>query len=381
MYLERRDMITKNDIINKAKELGFEDAGFTHTEPFTSQMEFLQNPDAHYGWTEEMGLNLKNGIYPSSVMEGSKSIIVLLYSYFQRSVPVSLSSGFGRCYLNDDRVTKDGLALKVKDFRNYLKGNGISTKQSSGMPDKLAAARAGVGTFGKNCLLYAARGASGSSFVFPVLILTDTEFEPDVPSIKTDCPEWCRNTCIAACPTRALKGNGRIDSQKCISYMTYHGEELTPPELREPMGMYIYGCDRCQNVCPRNQPRLALQMPSDERLAEMSEKFTPENLLNMDKEYFEKYIRPKMFYMSWKYLWKWKMNTARAMGNSRDRKYIPHLARALKEETDERVRAMAAWSLGVSGGADAKAALSSVHDDTDMVISEVKTALDRITGR
>ena len=24
------------------------------------------------------------------------------------------------------------------------------------------------------------------------------------------CPDWCRNACIAACPTRALKGNERL---------------------------------------------------------------------------------------------------------------------------------------------------------------------------
>ncbi len=368
-------MITKKNIKDKAGELGFEDIGFTGVEPFISQLEFLNNPDAHYGWTERTGLSLMKGVYPSSVMEGSRSIIVLLHNYFRKTIPVSLTGNFGRCYLNDDRMTKDGLSLKIKEFRNYLKENGINSKQSASMPDKLAAARAGIGTFGKNCLLYASRGASGSSFVFPVVILIDAEFDPDTPSIKTDCPSWCRNACIAACPTKALAGNGRIDSQRCISYLTYHGGELTPPELREPMGMYIYGCDRCQNVCPRNQPRLAVRMPVDEDLIDMSETFSPEKLLSMDRDYFEKLIWPKMFYMSYEFLWKWKMNTARAMGNSLNREYIPHLARALREEEDERVRSMAAWSLGKLGGTDAETVLQSVSDDSDMVKGEVEMAL------
>lgn len=369
-------MITRQNIIDKAKELGFEDIGFTGAEPFTSQIEFLQNPDARYGWTENIGLTLEKSTDPSAVLEGAKSVIVLLHSYLQRSVPVTLSGNFGRCYLNDDRVTKDGLALRVKAFRNYLKENGVNSKLSTSMPDKLAAARSGVGTFGKNCLLYASRGASKSSFIFPLVVAVDAEFEPDTPSIKTDCPSWCRNACIAACPTKALLGNGRINSQRCISYLTYHGEELTPEELREPMGMYIYGCDRCQNVCPRNQPRLAVQMPADEKLADMAEKFTPEKLLHMDREYFQTHIWPKMFYMSYKTIWKWKMNAARAMGNSLDKKYIPDLTLAMKEGGDERVRAMSAWSLGKLGGAEALSVLQSyTNDSSEMVKHEVKAAL------
>jgi len=370
-------MITKQNIIDKAMEIGFEDIGFTGAEPFTSQIEFLHNTDAHYGWTEKMGLTLEKCTDPSAVMEGTRSVIVLLHSYLQKAVPASLTGNFGRCYLNDDRVTKDGLALKMKEFRNYLKENGVNSKLSTSMPDKLAAARSGVGTFGKNCLLYASRGASKSSFIFPLVVAVDAVFEPDTPCIKTDCPSWCRNACIAACPTKALSGNGRIDSQKCISYLTYHGEELTPRELREPMGMYIYGCDRCQNVCPRNHPRLSVQMPADEKLIDMAEKFTPEKLLHMDKEYFQTYIWPKMFYMSYKTIWKWKMNAARAMGNSFDKKYIHDLIIAMKEEDDDRVRAMAAWSLGRIGGNDAISALELFSEDNSSVVKrEIELALE-----
>ena len=370
----------KERIIAKAREIGFEDIGFTGIEPFTSQLEFLKNPDARYGWTEKMGLTLEKNTDPLTVLEEGKSLIVLLHSYLQSAIPVSLMGNFGRCYLNDDRVTRDGLALRVKELRNFLKENGINSKLSPGMPDKLAAARAGVGTFGKNCLLYASRGALKSSFIFPIVIVVDAEFEPDTPSVKTDCPHWCRNACISACPTRALLGNGKIDSQRCISYLTYHGKELTPLELREPMGMYIYGCDRCQNVCPRNTPRLSLRMPEDEKLADMSEKFSPEKLLAMDKVYFETFIWPRMFYMSYKTIWKWKMNAARAMGNSLDKKYIPHLTRAMKAEDDERVRAMAAWSLGKLGGDDACTALREVFTDekSDMVKEEIAGALEKL---
>jgi epoxyqueuosine reductase len=370
-------MINKQEIIDKAVNIGFEDIGFTGTEPFTSQLDFLRKSD--YSWTKRVGLDLEKYTDPSEIMSGCKSIIVLLYKYLNNYIPASLTGSFGRCYLNDDRITKDGLALKIKEFRNFLKENGINTKLSPAAPDKLAAARAGLGTFGKNCLFYASKCASKSSFIYPIVVVTDADLEPDIPSIKNDCPSWCRNACIAACPTKALLGDGRINLERCISHLSYYGVELTPLELREPMGMYIYGCDRCQNVCLRNHPVLSTVMPEDNRLMDMSKNFTPEKLLTMDAEYFNKFICPYMFYMSEEFIWKWKMNAARAMGNSLDKKYVPFLIDALKNEDDERVKSMAAWSLGRIGGEQSLSALKTAYNEyTGIVKGEIEMAMESI---
>ena len=110
--------------------------------------------------------------------------------------------------------------------------------------------------------------------------------------MEVGCPDWCRNACIAACPTRALEGNSRIDPRKCISYLSYFGEGITPLELREPMGMFVYGCDRCQNVCPRNQPWLAQELPINEKVVAKGKYFELSRLLHMDRQYFETYIWP-----------------------------------------------------------------------------------------
>lgn len=369
-------MISKETIKQRAAEIGFADTGFTGIEPFVSQLEFLNNENAHYEWTEKQGLTLKDNIDPLKVMGNAKSVIVLIHKYFTRNVPQSLSKNYGRCYLTDDRVTKDGLAVMIKEFRGFLRDNGIDTKLSKSMPDKLAAARAGVGTFGKNCLLFASKSVMGSSWISPVVILADAEFEPDTPSVKNGCPEWCRSACVAACPTKALLGSGKIDSTRCISYLSYYGEDLTPMELREPMGMYIYGCDRCQNVCPRNQAWLAREHGAENHFADMSGKFSPDKILSMDTDYFKKYIWPRMFYMSPSDMWRWKMNAARALGNSLDPKYVPDLARALEHEEDERVRCMAAWALGRIGGHDAeKTLLASMESCTENVRQEVVSAI------
>lgn len=371
-------MVSRQDIIDKAFELGFADIGFTGIEPFSSQKDYLNNENSHYGWTEKIGLSLKESIDPSSVLENARSIIVLLHGYYTKSIPVSLLNNYGRCYLTDDRVTKDGLYLIIKAFREFLRNNNIHSRLSKSLPDKLAAARAGVGTFGKNCLLYASRSVKRSSWVVPVVIVVDREFEPDSPSVITGCPDWCRNACIASCPTRALLGGGRIDPIRCISYLTYYGEGLTPMELREPMGMYIYGCDRCQNVCPRNYAWMNSEHEEYRKLKDMAEIFRPEKILMMDKDYFKKFIWPRMFYISSSDIWRWKMNAARALGNSLERVYIPVLINALQNEDDDRVRCMSAWALGRIGGNEAADALKKMKEScSGYLLHEIEEALKK----
>jgi epoxyqueuosine reductase len=374
-------MLTKEDIITEAKRLGFADIGFADAEPFASQKEYLLAHQEEYGWTEAAGFSLLAGTNPKNIFPNAKSIIVLLESYFEEAFPLKMERHFGRCYHNDDRVTKDGLTLKVKAFRQFLRTNNIDSKMPPHMPHRLSAARAGLGTFGNNCVFYARRIARASSFVFPVAILVDAEYPPDEPTIAIDCPQWCRNACVAACPTRALKGGGKIDPRRCISYLTYYGEGLTPSELREPMGMYVYGCDRCQNVCPRNTPWMTEEKPPHARVAAKAANFDLTCLLHMDKPYFEQKIWPHMFYMSAVDLWRWKMNAARAMGNSLNPVYLTDLIRAFQENSDERVKCMIVWALGRIGGSQAKAALEKfLQDSAGKVKEEIAQAIEASRG-
>ncbi len=374
-------MLTKQEIIEEARRLKFADIGFTGAEPFVSQKEYLQAHQEEYGWAEAIGLSLLAGTDPKNILAGAKSIIVVLESYFEKSFPQQMECHFGRCYLDDDRITKDGLAVKIKSFRKFLQSDGIDSKVPFHLPHRLSAARAGLGTFGNNCLFYAGRVALGSSFVFPIALVIDREFTPDEPSVSIGCPDWCRNACVAACPTRALKGKGKIDPRRCISFLTYYGEGLTPLELREPMGMYVYGCDRCQNVCPRNLPWLVQEKPSNPRVLAKAADFGLPALLHMDQSYFEKKIWPHMFYMGADDIWRWKMNAARAMGNSLNPVYVADLIRAFRENADERVRCMIVWAMGRIGNQEAKKALTRFFQESNgKVRAEIKQAMDLSPG-
>ncbi len=363
-----------------ARECGFEDIGFTTAEPFDDQKTRLEAMNNEYAWADAAGVRLKEGTDPASVLPGAKSIIVLVDVYFREAYPRFLEKHFGRCYLDDDRVTKDGLAVRIKKFRSFLRDNGIASKVPFNLPHRVAAARAGLGDFGKNCLFYSKSVAQKSSWVLPITIVTDHAFDPDEPSGGIGCPDWCRNACIAACPTRALKGNCTIDPRLCISYLTYYGEEITPRDLREPMGLYVYGCDRCQDVCPRNAPWLAEDLPLNKRVVAKEEDFDLTKLLLMDKEYFLARVWPHMFYMGPDKIWKWKMNVARVMGNSGNDKYLPALEKAFGENDDPRVRGMIAWSVGRLGERYAKQVLNDFRKVTaesdELVREEIEAALD-----
>jgi epoxyqueuosine reductase len=379
---EEKNMLTKEVIIEKGHELGFEDVGFTSAEPFHEHEKLLLAREDEYGWADQVGLDLKSGVDPSSIMPDAKTIIVLIEPYFKEAYPPFLEGIFGRCYLDDDRVTKDGLAKRIKAFRQFLRDAGIESKVPFNLPHRVAAARSGLGTFGKNCLFYSRKAVRCGSWTLPIAVVIDKAFTPGTPSVETDCPAWCRNACIAACPTKALKGNSRIDPRKCISYMTYFGEEITPLAYREPMGMYVYGCDRCQNVCPRNQAWLSKELPMNERVAAKAKNFELKKLLHMDREYFESKVWPHMFYMGPETIWKWKMNVARVMGNSMDHLYLTDLEKAFNENDDDRVKGMISWAMGRIGNKETIKILKSYKKQSSKIVQdEIDIAIEKLAKK
>jgi epoxyqueuosine reductase len=168
-----------------------------------------------------------------------------------------------------------------------------------------------------------------------------------------------------------------MNPRRCISYLTYYAQGLTPRELREPMGTWVYGCDVCQEVCPRNDAWLAQELPPNERAARKAPDFDLSHILSMDLTYYRTRVWPHMFYMSSTETWRWKMNAARAMGNSLDPRYLPELSAAYAENEDERVRGMCAWAMGRIGGAEGRAALEHTLPGAEGVVrQEVMDALE-----
>ena len=145
--------------------------------------------------------------------------------------------------------------------------------------ERVYAKYAGVGWVGKNtCILNQHLG----SWLFLGVILTS--YEPPPESLAVPAADRCGSCrrCVEACPTNALAEPYQMDATRCIAYLTIEKRGEIPPELREPIGRQVFGCDICQDVCPWNrkapisadtelQPRSELVNPALEWLATLDE--------------------------------------------------------------------------------------------------------------
>ncbi len=201
--------------------------------------------------------------------------------------------------------------------------------------ERVYAKYAGVGWIGKNtCILNQKLG----SWLFLGVILTSLELEPDLPA-----PDRCGSCtrCIEACPTDALIAPYQLDSNKCISYLTIEKRGAIPEQMREGIGRHVFGCDICQDVCPWNrkapatsvaefQPREGLVNPALDWLAEMS-----------TEEFREKFRGSPIRRTKRTGL---RRNTAIAMGNSGEQKFLPTLKKLAADE-DPVVAESAKWAM------------------------------------
>lgn len=136
-------MLSKDHLRQKALKLGFGDAGFTTAEPFHSPQETREAREDEYSFLNKI-LHFTAGTDPRRGFPEARSLIVLLEDCFLESFPPAMEAHFGRCYQDDDCITKDKLYLKVKAFRGFLREDSIEVKVPSNIPQRMSAARAGV---------------------------------------------------------------------------------------------------------------------------------------------------------------------------------------------------------------------------------------------
>jgi epoxyqueuosine reductase len=200
--------------------------------------------------------------------------------------------------------------------------------------ERVFAKYAGVGWIGKNtCIINQKKG----SWLFLGVILASLELEPDLPA-----PDRCGSCtrCIEACPTDAILAPYKLDSNKCISYLTIEKRGSIPEDLRAGMGRHIFGCDICQDVCPWNrkapastapefEPRPGLVNPALAWLAEMTVEDFREEFRGSPVR------RTKRTGL--------RRNAVIAIGNSGNRDFLPLLDKLAADE-DESVAENARWA-------------------------------------
>jgi epoxyqueuosine reductase len=246
---------------NYALQLGFDACGFSKAEFLETEARRLeewlvQQRNGTMSWMEN---NFDKRVDPTKLVPGAKSVVSVIGSYYSpehdhksSGNPKIAKYALGRDY---HKVFKK----KLKDLFNYtesLVGNieGRFFVDSAPVLDKAWAVRSGLGWMGKNSNIL---NKDIGSFFFIGEMILDVEF-----NYSTQTTDHCGTCtrCIDACPTDAIYEPYRVDSNKCISYLTIELKEQIPQELHSSLGEWMYGCDICQDVCPWNKDPSITQM-------------------------------------------------------------------------------------------------------------------------
>lgn len=244
--------MSRDKIIEIAKELEIEMIGFTDSKPLENIREQINNRSAAGRSTSfEEKDNFKR-LDPKATMKECSSIIVLGMSYNRgynikntATIKGSLSkSSWGMDY---HLVLMDKMNALTEKMGRYFKFKHMSFCDTGPLVDRELAFKAGLGYYGKNCSII---NPDYGSFFFIGYILTDLEIKANEILLGNQCGNC--TLCLDVCPTGALEDAGNLNPHNCISYLT-QSKDLISEGLSSKMGINVYGCDTCQNVCPQNK--------------------------------------------------------------------------------------------------------------------------------
>jgi len=264
----------KRLIIEEARRLGFSRIGFARATSLDKSAEKLSAwlNMGYHGEMKYMENNFDLRSDPRNLVHNAKTVIVLSFNYAtiksQKDVgaPKISKYALGKDYHKVLKKKLKGLFNFVQEICNGCQGRYFT--DSAPILERDWAQLAGLGWKGKNTLLI---HPQAGSYFFLSEIIIDAEMPYDSP--MRDYCGTCRK-CIDACPTKAIDDKGYLlDARRCISYLTIELRNDIPPEFKDKMENWVFGCDICQEVCPWNKFSQAHDEPA----------FSPkEELLNLN---------------------------------------------------------------------------------------------------
>ena len=281
-------MELSNWIVAEAEKMGFDACGVACATALEEESALVEQ------WLEgqregEMGYlarNKEKRYDPRLLVEGTKSIVTVLYNYF----PKQQIGDHGRYKIAKYAYGADYHDVLKRKMRQLLEHIEAQTGKLDGcrvfvdsapVLDRAWAVRCGLGFIGKNTtLIHPKKG----SFFFIGHLFLPLELEETGTTMTNRCGRCTR--CIDACPTGALEAPFQIDARKCISYLTIEYKGSLEGYDPKRFNGWMYGCDTCQDVCPYNRFSLSNMEPEfqpSEQLLAMKEK----DWKRLDKESFE----------------------------------------------------------------------------------------------
>jgi epoxyqueuosine reductase len=229
-----------------AAELGIDAIGVARAEPYEETERHIVERRER-GLFADMGFTMRRpevSCHPERLLPEARTIVSAALCYYAPADEPGPGRGRLARYTWSDAYA--ALREKLDALGLLLGGDYRVLVDANQHVDREAAARSGVGFYGKNTLLITRR--HGSWVVLGTLV-SDRELEP-APPLDAGCGSC--TLCIEACPTDALDEPGTLDATRCLSYWTQAPGSI-PEAFREPLEDRVYGCDICQDVCPWNR--------------------------------------------------------------------------------------------------------------------------------
>ena len=285
-------MTLASDIKQKALDLGFDLVGITDAKPIDTDQQKLLTEWLNRGFAVGMDYmynNLEKRIGPANLFPNAQSVIVTGLNYKPPQSQNSTPPPAGRI----------ANYARYEDYHSFIKSNlhrltefitavtNETTKfkvcvDSVPLAERSLAVRAGLGFIGKNHMLI---NSKLGPQIFLGEIITDLKLAPDKPVTAGDKCEDCNN-CIDICPTGALRKDGLLNADKCISYLTIEYKGKIPQDLAVKTGNRLFGCDECVLACPyqKNSPPCKNKQF---RFYSNRASLNPKELLDMTRDAFE----------------------------------------------------------------------------------------------
>ncbi len=299
----------RKSIIDAALKSGFDDCGIIPARDFPEYSETLDRISKRFPETAGIYSNISELGNVKKNNPWAESIIVCIRRYNKYTIPEGVE-GIGKNYLFDSRVSENPDFHKTDAFTRFLRSSGEKVRKGS-VPDRLAAALAGVASIGRNNFAYTKWG----SYVNINTWLTSLKISSSEKVPESPCPEGCR-ICVKNCPTGAIVEPYLTRPDRCIAYLTYFAKLPISEELEKRMGGWVYGCDICQDVCPLNKDKWRYEetLPHLDRIASY---LNPETLQKIDPQTYKNKIHPYFWYIPVESLDRWHHNARRAIKNKK----------------------------------------------------------------
>lgn len=368
----------KEELIAYSKTIGIDKIGFASADAFLTLKDRLlvQQELGYQSGFEEPDIDKR--VNPELSLPKARSIISIALAYPSRMKdPPKSTKGdrrgvFCRASWGKDyhHILRDRLK-KLEDFLNEKvpEAKTLSMVDTGALSDRAVAERAGIGWSAKNCAIIT---PEFGSYVYLGDLLTTLPFEPDTPI--TDQCGTC-NKCVDACPTGALIHGGQLDSHKCIAFLT-QTKGFLPEQYRKKLGNRIYGCDTCQQVCPKNKGIDVHNHPEMEPDPEIAKPRLIPLLTMSNREFKERFGDISG---SWRGKKPIQRNAIIALAHFKEESALPVLKTLLTSDPRPVIRGTAAWAIGKIGRTDEEEMTlkhaEKLEKDED-VLNEIKKGLD-----